>query len=42
LSGNLGASLFVVAGLEASYPDQVWVADIAYIRLKEGLCTWRR
>ena len=26
----------LVAGLEVSYPDQVWVADITYIRLKKG------
>jgi len=26
----------LVEGLEVSYPDQVWVADITYIRLGEG------
>lgn len=26
----------LMAGLEVSYPDQVWVADITYIRLKQS------
>ena len=28
-------------GLEVIKPNRVWVADITYIRILTGFCTWR-
>ena len=28
-------------GLKVTRPNQVWVADITYIRIVEGFCIWR-
>ena len=31
----------LLKGLRATRPNQAWVADITYIRILTGFCTWR-